>query len=96
MNQSISRSMNAPHDVFADSVTFISLELVMEIIADAAGGDLGDQIGCTGDVAVLINHDFPAEFGLDEQDAIGLRRALQVQQHGAVIALLHPQGVPAS
>ncbi len=64
---------HTPDDILVNAVAPVGLSLIVQVVADAAGGDLGDQVGGADDVAFLIELDLPAMFGLDEQEAIGLR-----------------------
>ena len=37
--------LDPPDDVFLDTVAPVGVELLTQVVADAAGGDLGDQFG---------------------------------------------------
>jgi hypothetical protein len=78
-----------PDDVLAHVVGGIGLELLTHVIADAAGGDLRDEIRSPLDVAIFANSHLPGMLGLDEQEAVRLWLILRAEPHGAVVADLH-------
>ena len=44
----------SPDDVFEDAVSGICVALRVQVVADAAGGDFGDEFGSAVDVVVLV------------------------------------------
>ena len=63
---------DAPHSVLADVIALVSGELPVQIVADRAGGNLGDQIGRTMDKTIRVDPCLAAMLGPDEQDLVGL------------------------
>ena len=62
-NQSTLLVEHEMNDVFSDAVATISVQLVVQVITDAARGDLGDQIGCAFDIAIFVDLDLAAMLG---------------------------------
>ena len=77
---------DAPDDVFADAVALVTLQLVVEVMADRGRGYFGDQVGGTHDVALFVEFDLAATLRLDEKDDVGLGCRDLAEQDGAVVA----------
>jgi hypothetical protein len=43
---------HAPDDVLADTIATVSLEFLVQVVTPAAGGDLGDELRGTVEIAV--------------------------------------------
>ena len=79
---------NAINDVFADAVATKSIELVVQIVTGTARGDLGDQVRTALNIAIVVDLDAASMFRLDEEKGVRLRRVVDVEENGAVVAPL--------
>ena len=79
-----------PDDILAHAVSAVGVELLPQVVTDAAGGDFRDQLGRSLDVIILADAGLSPMFGQDDQEGVGLGFVVQVQADGAVIARLDP------
>ena len=66
----------------------------MQVIACAAGGDLGDQLGRALDIIVLADPALPATLTFDEEQVVRLGHVVEVEADAGVVAAPTP-GVPS-
>ena len=73
-------------------MTKIDVKLLVQVIADAAGDHLGDELRSPCDIILLVDPCLPSVFGLDEQQDVGLRHVLPVESDMAAVSGLDPRG----
>ena len=84
---------HAPDHVFADAIAAIDLALRPQIVADAAGGDLGHELRGSRDVVVIVDASLATAIRSNDQVCVGLGLVVQVQADAAVVAGLDAGGL---
>jgi len=77
------------HEVLADAIAAVGVELGAKVVAHAAGGDFDDQFGSAVDVPFGGEGSAAAMRAEDIEACIGLRIVVQVEGDGAVISDLN-------
>src|SRR5262245_10024046 len=78
--------VEAVHEVLEDAVAAVGVQLLVEVIADAARRDLDDEFGRTLEVAVLGHTALSAGTLGDAQQQVGLRFVVEIETHRTVAA----------
>src|SRR5208337_3842410 len=84
------RVRDAPNKVFPNAIALVGMELVVQIVADAAGRNLGNQLGWSGNVLAIIPR-LSAILRRDTKKGVRLRFVFQVEADGSVVTTLHPR-----
>src|SRR5207237_1112586 len=77
------------HDVLADAVAPVDVQLDVQIVADAAGRDFRSQLGRPLDEVVRGDPRLTAPGRVYEQEPVRLRLVIDVQPGGGVVSDHH-------
>src|SRR5579872_6659990 len=80
---------NAPHDVLANSVAAVGIQLVVQVVADARRRHFGHELRRPFEKSFDDSRRAP-EFGLDAQMHIRLRLIVVVEPNRCVVSTGHP------